>query len=179
MNEEPLGDAPTPFERRVYIGDKSEDDIVGPVGSLYRELVDVNEPDREPNLNMETYASVDAYSLNVEDGRSHVYHAGGNFLSLFGTTAPVRLDVLAAFTGLEHREFRRHIRLVYGCCPRENPVRVSVSTLFVGEYIVDFHKRMTFSVPFLGVERYVSLELRQRPLELLSRAGHYILELEG
>ena len=122
---------------------------------------------------------MDAYLLNVEDGRSHVYHAGGDSLSLFGAAAPVRLDVLAAFTGLKHREFRRHIRLVYGCCPRENPVRVSVSTLYVGEYIVDFHKRIEFSVPFLGVERYVSLELRQRPLELSTCTGYYISELEG
>ena len=86
---------------------------------------------------------------------------------------------ISGFLGQDHKEFWRHIRVVYGCCPRENPVRVSVSTLYVGEYIVDFHKRIEFSVPFLGVKQYVSLELRQRPLELLSRAGYYISELEG
>ena len=179
-NELPFRMFLNPRLRTVNAGVKTEDDIVGPVGSLYREFAEdyeiEHDIDRLPHIVQ--FAGVDAYSLNWEDGKLHVYNANSDFVTVVKAVAPVMPGMLAAFMGREHKAFRRRTRLVYGCCRRDSPVRISVSTLYVGDYIVDMHKRMSFFDSLLDVERKVCLELRQQPLELATRAGEYLLDVE-
>ena len=151
--------------------------MVGRLGTVYREAVAeyemVHQIEPSPDTNPNT--SVDCYSQTWERGQVQIYSQYSDFLNEVrdGGAAPELRDILAAFMGPAYEEFRMRVRLVYGCCPRNGVVRVSASTVYIGEHILDRHKRITFPVSIAGVEQTVCLEMMQRPLELTTPGGEY------
>ena len=141
------------------------------------ELVHQIEPSPDTNPN----TSVDCYSQTWDWGKKHIYSKFSDFLNgvTHGGAAPEPRDILAAFMEPAYEEFRMRVRLVYGCCPRNGVVRVSASTVYIGEHILDRHKRITFPVSIAGVEQTVCFEMMQRPLELTTRDGEYLSGVLG